>query len=122
MHSITGHDIKTPAGMLLPLGNAILGNTVRDGMRFSLRQYPMRQCSCALTSSLCRVAKMHVFCCWQLFRFCIECVGIEDVVEYFRLEIFYGFVVCVVAVGSVCIVVVLLFCILQVVLVDSRIT
>ena len=64
---------------------------------------------------------MHVFCCWQLFRFCIECVGIEDVVEYFRLEIFYGFVVCVVAVGSVCIVVVLLFCILQVVLVDSRI-
>jgi hypothetical protein len=46
----------------------------------------------------------------------------EDVVEYFRLEIFYGFVVCVVAVGSVCIVVVFLFCILQVVLVDSRIT
>ena len=65
---------------------------------------------------------MHMFCCWQLFRFCIECVGIEDVVEYFRLEIFYGFVVCVVAVGSVCVVVVLLFCILQVVLVDSRIT
>ena len=77
-------------------------------MHSQVRFAELRKCTCSVAGSC--------------LDFVLNVLAIENVVEYFRLEIFYGFVVCVVAVGSVCVVVVFLFCILHGVLVDSRIT